>query len=63
MAEKVRKLRIKIMPSWTIANFDDTVELPEDWDNWSQKEQEAYALECVMEEISDWGYHVVEEDN
>lgn len=58
----VRKLRVYINPSWNAYGYDETEPLPENWDNWTEKEQHDYVEEVIQNQIEDSGGEVVEVD-
>jgi hypothetical protein len=58
-----RQLHLFINPRWTISKYEDYIDLPEGWDDWSESEKDAYVAEVLNEEVSDRGYTIVDDED
>jgi hypothetical protein len=55
-----QKMRVYISPSWTVYKYEDVIDVPEGWDNWTQQARDEYVDEILLQEVSDRGYEIVE---
>jgi hypothetical protein len=62
--EDKRKIRVWYNSGWVGAHESDWEDLPEDWDDWSESEQEDYldtAGRDMMQSRADYGAEVIDD--